>query len=149
MYSFPSTSQSLAPWALAIKTGVPPTAPNARTGELTPPGNNPKASSKNFIDWFIMLIFPSFVTCLPAGRGGEGKGEEDYDSTPYGPPYKGGQILRRFQHKPYRVEKSAYRAEGVVHSTRFIAAVDHAVGAFFMAAGPIFVPVGILHQLFE
>src|SRR5258706_9204238 len=27
-----------APWAGATKNGSPPTAPNARTGELTPPG---------------------------------------------------------------------------------------------------------------
>src|SRR5436189_4064299 len=38
MYSLPSTSQTRAPWALLTKKGSPPTARNARTGELTPPG---------------------------------------------------------------------------------------------------------------
>src|SRR5258708_37240596 len=38
MYSRPSSSTRCAPCPSRKKTGVPPTARNARTGELTPPG---------------------------------------------------------------------------------------------------------------
>src|SRR5947207_8682111 len=38
MYSRPSSSTRRAPRPSRKKTGVPPTAPKARTGELTPPG---------------------------------------------------------------------------------------------------------------
>ena len=38
MYSWPSMSQIAAPEPLFMKTGVPPTALNARTDEFTPPG---------------------------------------------------------------------------------------------------------------
>src|SRR5687767_9961760 len=38
MYVLPSTSFTVAPLPSLMKTGVPPTALNARTGELTPPG---------------------------------------------------------------------------------------------------------------
>src|SRR5471030_3326134 len=38
MYSRPSSSTTRAPRPSRRKTGVPPTARNARTGELTPPG---------------------------------------------------------------------------------------------------------------
>src|SRR5882757_9626618 len=38
MYSFPSTSVTMHPSASRMNRGVPPTALNARTGELTPPG---------------------------------------------------------------------------------------------------------------
>src|SRR5205814_2144378 len=38
MYSAPSASQRRAPRPRVKKTGSPPTARNARTGELTPPG---------------------------------------------------------------------------------------------------------------
>src|SRR3954465_2643147 len=38
MYLLPSISVTIAPSASLMKTGVPPTALNARTGELTPPG---------------------------------------------------------------------------------------------------------------
>src|SRR4051794_37555250 len=37
-YSLPSTSNRYGPWARSMNRGVPPTALNARTGELTPPG---------------------------------------------------------------------------------------------------------------
>src|SRR3989442_12718969 len=46
MYSRPSTSARLEPWPCATKKGVPPTARNARTGELTPPGITRWARSK-------------------------------------------------------------------------------------------------------
>src|SRR5437879_2468608 len=38
MKRWPSTSITWAPSARATKYGVPPTDPNARTGEFTPPG---------------------------------------------------------------------------------------------------------------
>jgi len=38
MKVFPSTSRTVEPFALSMNRGVPPTDPNARTGELTPPG---------------------------------------------------------------------------------------------------------------
>src|SRR5437660_4569862 len=38
MYSLPSASQMCAPSPRWMKSGCPPTARNARTGELTPPG---------------------------------------------------------------------------------------------------------------
>src|SRR5208283_6249624 len=50
MYSFPSTSQMCAPLARFTKNGCPPTARNARTGELTPPGMYFNASAKSFSD---------------------------------------------------------------------------------------------------
>lgn len=45
MYSFPSTSVMREPLPLAMTIGSPPTLPNARTGELTPPGNTPRLRS--------------------------------------------------------------------------------------------------------
>src|SRR5512146_3120303 len=38
MYSRPSSSVTRGPRPSRRKTGTPPTAPNARTGEFTPPG---------------------------------------------------------------------------------------------------------------
>src|SRR6476661_8357574 len=38
MYLFSSASQICDPWPRTINGGSPPTEPNARTGELTPPG---------------------------------------------------------------------------------------------------------------
>ena len=49
-YSLPSTSVSQAPSAEAMNRGVPPTALNARTGELTPPGVTASARSKSAAD---------------------------------------------------------------------------------------------------
>ena len=49
-YSRPSTSKSRDPWPEAIKRGYPPTAPNARTGLLTPPGRTAWAVSKSASD---------------------------------------------------------------------------------------------------
>src|SRR3954451_18623038 len=46
-YSLPSTSNRYAPCARSMNRGVPPTALNARTGELTPPGVTPRARSKS------------------------------------------------------------------------------------------------------
>ena len=46
-YSAPSASVRYGPFAETIKRGVPPTEPNARTGELTPPGISWRARSKS------------------------------------------------------------------------------------------------------
>src|SRR5574343_2097143 len=48
MYFWPSASHMYAPWARAMKRGVPPTARKARTGELTPPGIEAWARSKSW-----------------------------------------------------------------------------------------------------
>ena len=50
MYSLPSTSVNRAPDADATNTGVPPTPPNARTGEFTPPGITVCARSNSSSD---------------------------------------------------------------------------------------------------
>src|ERR1700679_2968436 len=50
MSLLPSTSHTCAPLALLTKNGLPPTARNARTGELTPPGINFSASAKSLSD---------------------------------------------------------------------------------------------------
>src|SRR4051812_21889448 len=46
MYVLPSTSFTCAPLPSLMNTGVPPTALNARTGELTPPGMSCRALAK-------------------------------------------------------------------------------------------------------
>src|SRR5919107_1301427 len=46
MYVLPSTSLTYAPAPSRMNTGVPPTALNARTGELTPPGMSWRALEK-------------------------------------------------------------------------------------------------------
>src|SRR6266516_3080947 len=46
----PSTSTRYAPSPRSTKRGVPPTARNARTGELTPPGIRPRARSNSSSD---------------------------------------------------------------------------------------------------
>src|SRR5213592_2236143 len=51
MYPLPSTSHTCAPLALLTKNGCPPTARNARTGELTPPGMYFNASVNKVSDW--------------------------------------------------------------------------------------------------
>src|SRR5438093_13131474 len=53
MYSLPSTSHTRAPLAFWTKNGCPPTARNARTGELTPPGMYFRASANNASDFFL------------------------------------------------------------------------------------------------
>jgi hypothetical protein len=56
MYVRPSTSVSVASFALLIKRGVPPTPRKARTGELTPPGINSTARANIFPkDWIGLL----------------------------------------------------------------------------------------------
>src|SRR5437773_1473088 len=58
MYSLPSTSHTCAPLAFWTKNGCPPTARNARTGELTPPGMYCNASANNASD-FAREITPT------------------------------------------------------------------------------------------
>src|SRR6266508_3297575 len=53
----PSTSVTYAPLPLAMNGGVPPTAPNARTGESTPPGMERRARSNSSSD----LVIPSIL----------------------------------------------------------------------------------------
>src|SRR5439155_16701355 len=50
MYWLPSTSHTRAPLAFSTKNGCPPTARNARTGELTPPGMYFNASANKAAD---------------------------------------------------------------------------------------------------
>src|SRR5687768_27776 len=42
-----------APSPLRMKSGVPPTALNARTGELTPPGMRRRARANSCSDWVM------------------------------------------------------------------------------------------------
>src|SRR5215211_6533961 len=46
MYALPSMSVTVQPPACLMNRGVPPTALNARTGELTPPGMSTRAFAK-------------------------------------------------------------------------------------------------------
>src|SRR5918996_232248 len=56
MYARPSTSQSRAPSPRAMKGGAPPTARNARTGLLTPPGITRAAASSNRLDSLMLEL---------------------------------------------------------------------------------------------
>src|SRR5438093_820777 len=47
MYSRPSSSRTRAPRPSRKNTGVPPTEPNARTGEFTPPGMRARERSNS------------------------------------------------------------------------------------------------------
>src|SRR5688572_14851333 len=60
MYSLPSTSRMSAPLACSTKKGSPPTFLNARTGELTPPGNLACARLKSW--WLLFPIIPCELT---------------------------------------------------------------------------------------
>src|SRR3990170_1376365 len=52
--SLPSTSHARAPSARSMTRGVPPTAPKARTGELTPPGKSPSARAIRSADRVVL-----------------------------------------------------------------------------------------------
>jgi hypothetical protein len=54
MKVFPSTSRTAEPFALSMKRGVPPTDPNARTGELTPPGIIVFARANSLLEVFVV-----------------------------------------------------------------------------------------------
>src|SRR5687768_16828108 len=57
MNELPSTSKMRAPDARAMKSGEPPTALKARTGEFTPPGVTRFARSKSFDDLRGLFTF--------------------------------------------------------------------------------------------
>src|SRR5437764_11271161 len=65
MYSRPSSSTRPVPRPSRKHTGVPPTAPKARTGELTPPGISSRERSKS----------ARLVSYIVAGRGCIERGE--------------------------------------------------------------------------
>src|SRR6185312_15081607 len=71
MYSLPSTSQMREPCARLMKTGVPPTDLNARTGELTPAGMTCCESSNSV--WFLDVMACRLV--LSGCEQGEGWSE--------------------------------------------------------------------------
>ncbi len=50
-----------------MKTGVPPTEPKARTGELTPPGRIWLARANSSAD--LARLLPDSISCLLAGVG--------------------------------------------------------------------------------
>jgi hypothetical protein len=54
MKVFPSTSRTVEPFALSMNRGVPPTEPNARTGELTPPGIIVFARANSLLEVFVV-----------------------------------------------------------------------------------------------
>src|SRR6266567_224163 len=54
MYFLPSASQMCAPSPRCMKSGCPPTARNARTGELTPPGMTASARLNSSSDFDIV-----------------------------------------------------------------------------------------------
>src|SRR5215211_8197375 len=66
MYRRPSVSTRYAPSPRATKNGSPPTAPNARTGELTPPGMRASARSKS--DSATSSLVARAYACAPANH---------------------------------------------------------------------------------
>src|SRR5215468_6035374 len=66
MYVLPSASVRRAPCALCTKNGSPPTEPNARTGEFTPPGMTRCARSNNSL--MMLGSTPRFPPPDPARR---------------------------------------------------------------------------------
>src|ERR1022692_3545950 len=67
-YIRPSTSVRYGPRPELMNTGVPPTAPNARTGELTPPGMTAQARPKNSPDRGAPVTRPSPRITWGSGR---------------------------------------------------------------------------------
>src|SRR3954470_16771308 len=71
MYVLPSTSFTCGPLPSLMNTGVPPTALNARTGELTPPGMSCRALAhaaselvlgRRFAPVLLLLLLVSDIT---------------------------------------------------------------------------------------
>src|SRR5512134_39840 len=84
MKVFPSTSVTVAPCALAMKRGVPPTERKARTGEFTPPGITFFAARNSFFDRTVESFPTRFAS---PGSGpviliGRGKLGEFYPAAP-------------------------------------------------------------------
>src|SRR5580765_116464 len=59
MYSLPSASQIREPAPRLTTKGSPPTPRNARTGELTPPGNSARARSMMSCERSVRLMMAS------------------------------------------------------------------------------------------
>src|SRR5258708_15681170 len=78
MNSFSSASQMCEPFPRTINGGSPPTEPNARTGEFTPPGITPSARCCNRRDLFT---FREVVGGIEAPRGKMSTNETDYYSS--------------------------------------------------------------------
>src|SRR5207237_3921014 len=57
MYSRASSSRTRAPRPSRKNTGVPPTAPNARTGEFTPPGmsSRDRSNSARLVSYIVSV----------------------------------------------------------------------------------------------
>src|SRR3954470_14609787 len=70
MYSPPLAPNSLEPFALLMKTGEPPTARKARTGEFTPPGKRRSARSSRRAE-ISSLMQPLYLSAA-WGRASEG-----------------------------------------------------------------------------
>src|SRR5690606_22262715 len=49
------------PWPPVMNRGVPPTAPKARTGELTPPGTTRRARANRSSDFSMPLTGPDYA----------------------------------------------------------------------------------------
>jgi len=56
MNELPSTSKTRQPSARAMKGGVPPTEPKARTGLFTPPGIERRARRNSFLDFSVFIL---------------------------------------------------------------------------------------------
>src|SRR5439155_8584297 len=74
-YRLPSTSITYAPSPRSRNRGVPPTAPNARTGELTPPGITVPARTKSSSDLVTARCYGSGA--VDAGASGKGRWPRD------------------------------------------------------------------------
>src|SRR5689334_22284024 len=71
MYSRPSSSTKRAPRPSRTKTGVPPTATKARTGEFTPPGMSSSERSKSArLRSYIAIA--SAIAAIERGEGARG-----------------------------------------------------------------------------
>src|SRR5580698_6024721 len=70
-YWRPSTSNRYGPAPLAMNLGTPPTGPNARTGEFTPPGVTSTARANSS----ALDRYPRFsIGLVPGGTGGRPPG---------------------------------------------------------------------------
>src|SRR5437868_14274715 len=69
MYSRPSSSTRRAPRPSRKNRGVPPTAPKARTGELTPPGisSRKRSNSARLVAYLVVGR-----SCVERGEGTRG-----------------------------------------------------------------------------
>src|SRR4029077_11914616 len=94
MYSAPSASHTRAPWPRVKKRGVPPTARNARTGELTPPGIVRCARAKS--SSFLLTVQPRSIE----HAGDAARGALDF-----------GQVVMRDHGREHRTGVDARRDE--------------------------------------